>query len=52
MASVVIFHPVFDVVVDDEIQFLVREAIMLRQHTVDLVNNTKIGFVRYRKLMS
>ncbi len=32
-------HPVLDVVVDDEVQFLVRKAIMRRQHTVNLIND-------------
>ena len=30
-------HAVFDVVVDDEVQFLFRKAVMLRQQFVDLV---------------
>ena len=30
---------VLDVVVDDEVQFLVREAVVLRQHTVYFVED-------------
>ena len=32
-------NAVLDVVVDDEIQFLVREAVVLRQNRVDLIND-------------
>ena len=32
-------HPILDVVVDDEVQFLVREAVVLGEHAVDFVND-------------
>jgi len=32
-------HPVLDVVVDDEVQLLVREPVMHRQHPVDFVDD-------------
>lgn len=32
-------HPVFDVVVDDVVQFLFREAVVLRQEFVDFVED-------------
>jgi len=32
-------HPVLDVVVDDEVQLLVREPVMRRQHPVDFVDD-------------
>src|SRR6266849_5932383 len=32
-------HPILDIVVEDEIQLLVREPIMPRQHTVYFINN-------------
>ena len=38
-------HPIFDVVVDDEVQLLIREAVVLRQHTIDLVDN-RFGVTR------
>ena len=32
-------HAVLDVVVDDEVGFLVSEAVVLRENAVNLVNN-------------
>jgi len=32
-------HPVLDVVVDDEVQLLVRKPVVRRQHSVDFVEN-------------
>ena len=32
-------HPVLDVVVDDVIQLLVREAVLLCEHSVNFVND-------------
>jgi hypothetical protein len=32
-------HPVFDVVVDDEVQLLLRESLVRRQHLVDFVED-------------
>ena len=32
-------HPVLDVVVDDEVQLLVREPVVRRQHPVDFVED-------------
>jgi len=32
-------HPVFDVVVDDEVQLLIREPVVYRQHPVDFVED-------------
>ena len=42
-------HAVFDVVVDDEVQFLFRKAVVLRQQLVDFVNDG-LGQARLEKL--
>ena len=38
-------HAVLDIVVDDEVQFLVREAVVFRQHAVDFVDDG-FGYIR------
>ena len=32
-------HPVLDVVVDDEVEFFIGEAVVLGKHAVNLVND-------------
>ena len=44
-AGGVLAHAVFDVVVDDEVEFFVGEAVMLRQYTVDLIDD-RLGHTR------
>ena len=38
-------HPILDVVVDDEVQFLICEAVVFRKHPIDLVDN-RFGVTR------
>ena len=37
-------HPVLDVVVDDEVQLLLREPVVRRQHPVDFVEEELTGY--------
>jgi len=46
LVAAVLPHPVLDVVVDDEVQLLVREAVVLGENSVDLVDD---GFGQTRK---
>src|SRR5207247_6438085 len=39
LVAAVLAHPILDVVADDEIERLVGEAVVLRQHSVDFVND-------------
>jgi hypothetical protein len=36
-------HSILEIVIDDEIQFLIREAIALRQNSIDLVDDWFAG---------
>ena len=42
-------QPIFYIVVNDEVQLLIRKPVLLRKQTIDLVNN-RLGLLDFERL--